>query len=109
MTTVDHTYSESIDLMAARVGAPEPADDTPWPEAEGASGDRGFLVAESELGEAVVENGQVRWEPSATLDAATRAYVTASVAELNAKLAAGRLEVDDHGAIRSPRARTEDA
>ncbi|MEJ2870952.1 hypothetical protein WCD74_24530 [Actinomycetospora sp. OC33-EN08] len=99
--TTEHT--EFVDLMARRHATAHVADDTPWPAAEDASGERGFLIAESELGEARVEGGGLVWEPPATLDAATRDYVTASVAELNRKLADGRLEVDDQGVIRTPR------
>lgn len=102
MVAVNNEYVEIVDLMAARQMAAPAADDTPWPEAEAATGERGFLIAESELGDAHVVNGQIRWEPAASLDTATRDYVAASVAELNRKLADGRLTLDSTGAIRSP-------
>jgi hypothetical protein len=54
----------------------------------------------SELGKAYVEEGRVKWDPPPDLDAVTADYFSWSVRELNNRLQAGAVRIDEDGNIR---------
>ena len=56
----------------------------------------------SSLGQAYVDEGRVKWIAPSNLDASFREYLSQSVDELNKRLEAGELIVDEDGNIRPP-------
>jgi hypothetical protein len=56
----------------------------------------------SGLGQAYVDEGRVKWIAPSNLDASFREYLSQSVDELNKRLEAGELIVDEDGNIRPP-------
>jgi hypothetical protein len=74
-----------------------------WGSDSGGQGGRFLDEHLSNLGDAYIEKGYVRWNPPPDLEPSFVDYLTRSLEALNSHLQAGTLTVDASGNIRPPR------
>jgi hypothetical protein len=97
---VGRGYTQTFDLLDARASS----DESMRLEALWSTDNRGPDLDEtlSDLGDAHIVGGRVRWDPPAGLDPVFADYLARSVEELNRRLGAGTLVIDPHGNITPP-------
>jgi hypothetical protein len=115
MIQVGYGHEEEIGILqsmssVAASGEPEAAQtqlmaeiEAVWQSDGDGLGGRTLDERLTNLGDAYVEGGRVKWNPPPGLDQALTAYLAQSVAELNRKLSSGELTIDADGNVRSPR------
>ncbi|HEY6747243.1 MAG TPA: hypothetical protein VI357_16185 [Mycobacteriales bacterium] len=99
---VGTSFEQQLDLLGA-TSSTDPSAET-WQLLASVGHGRGEQLDAllGGLGDAYIEDGEVRWDAPAGLDHALVGYLSRSVDELNARLRAGELTLDQRGNIRPP-------
>jgi hypothetical protein len=111
---VGRGYREDFDLLEAGISAQDVSRrlETAWSGTGGGRGGQDLDDLLSDLGDAYIQGGIVKWNPPEGLDPTYVDYLSRSVGELNNQLQAGTVVIDDDGNIRpaeSGRARPTEA
>jgi hypothetical protein len=99
---VGRGYREDFDLIDATVSALDVSMrlEAVWSGSGGGRGGRDLDDLLSDLGDAYIEAGVVKWDPPEGLDSTFIDYLSSSLRELNNRLQAGSVTIDDDGNIR---------
>jgi hypothetical protein len=99
---VGRGYREDFDLLEAGISAQDVSRrlESVWSGTGAGRGGRDLDDLLSDLGDAYIRGGVVKWDPPEGLDPTYVDYLSRSVGELNNQLKAGTVVIDDDGNIR---------
>lgn len=99
---VGRGYSQEFDLLQAATSSLDTSRtlEAAWNGDGGGRGGEHLDDLLTDLGEAYIEDGRVKWDPPPRLDPTYVDYLSQSVEDLNSRLRSGNLTIDEDGNIR---------